>query len=72
MEPWKDSCCLRREASAKLGDQERRHSTCKQNCMLKHCLSLKTFIPIFLAFFVSLGIIISCICKIFFFRISFI
>ena len=31
--------------------------------MLKHCLSLKTIIPNFAAFFVSLGIIISCIRK---------
>ena len=31
--------------------------------MLKHCLSLKTFIPNFVAFFVSLGIVISCIHK---------
>ena len=31
--------------------------------MLKHCLSLKTIIPNFVAFFVSLGIVISCICK---------
>ena len=31
--------------------------------MLKHCLSLKTFIPNFVAFFVSLAIVISCICK---------
>ena len=29
--------------------------------MLKHCLSLKTFIPNFVAFLVSLGIVISCI-----------
>ena len=33
------------------------------NCVLKHCLSLKTFIPTFVAFFVSLGIVISCIRK---------
>ena len=31
--------------------------------MLKHCLSLKTFIPNFVAFFVSLGIVIFCIQK---------
>ena len=31
--------------------------------MLKHCLSLKTFIPNFVAFLVSLGIVISCIRK---------
>ena len=31
--------------------------------MLKHCLSPKTFIPTFVAFFVSLGIVISCIRK---------
>ena len=31
--------------------------------MLKHCLSLKTFIPNFVAFFISLGIVISCIRK---------
>ena len=30
---------------------------------VKHCLSLKTIIPNFVAFFVSLGIVISCICK---------
>ena len=38
MELWKDSCCSRREASAKLGDQERRHLTCEQIVVLKHCL----------------------------------
>ena len=32
-------------------------------CQLKHCLSLKTFIPNFVAFFVSLGNVISCIRK---------
>ena len=31
--------------------------------MVKHCLSLKTIIPNFVAFFVSLGIVISCIHK---------
>ena len=31
------------------------------NCVSKHCLSLKTFIPNFVAFFVSLGIVIFCI-----------
>ena len=31
--------------------------------MLKHCLSLKNFIPNFVAFLVSLGIEISCIRK---------
>ena len=31
--------------------------------MLKHCLSLKTFIPNFVAFFVSLAVVISCIRK---------
>ena len=30
------------------------------NCVLKHCLSLKTFIPNFVAFFVSLGIVLYC------------
>ena len=25
MEPWKDSCCSGREASAEVGDQDRRH-----------------------------------------------
>ena len=34
--------------------------------MLKHCLSLKTIIPNFIAYFVSLGIVISCICKMLF------
>ena len=33
------------------------------NCVLKHCLSLKTFIPNFVIFLVSLGIVISCIRK---------
>ena len=33
------------------------------NCMLKHCLPLKTFIPVFVAFFVLLGIALSCIRK---------
>ena len=33
------------------------------NCVLKQCLSLKTFIPNFVAFFVSLRIVISCIHK---------
>ena len=33
------------------------------NCVLKHCLSLKTFIPYFVAFFLSLVIVISFICK---------
>ena len=31
--------------------------------MLKHCLSLETIISNFIAFFVSLGFVISCICK---------
>ena len=31
--------------------------------MLKHCLSLKTFIPNFVAFFVSLAVVISCVRK---------
>ena len=31
--------------------------------MLKHCFSLETFIPNFVAFFVPLGIIIFCIRK---------
>ena len=31
--------------------------------MLKHCLSLKTIIPNFVAFFVSLGNVKSCIRK---------
>ena len=31
--------------------------------MLKHCLSLKIIIPNFVAFLVSLGIVISCIRK---------
>ena len=30
MEPWKDSCCSRREASAEVGDQDRKHSICEQ------------------------------------------
>ena len=30
MEPWKDSCCSKREASAEVGDQGKRHSTCEQ------------------------------------------
>ena len=34
--------------------------------MLNHCLSLKTIIPNFVAFFVSLGIVISFIRKILF------
>ena len=33
------------------------------NCVLKHCLSLKTLIPNFIAFFLSLGSVISCIRK---------
>ena len=33
------------------------------NCVLKHCLSLKTFIPNFVAFFVSLAVVISCVRK---------
>ena len=28
MEPWKDSCCSSGEASAEVGDQDRRRSTC--------------------------------------------
>ena len=40
------------------------------NCVLKHCLSLKTFIPNLVAFFVSLGIVISCIRKMSFSIIS--
>ena len=31
--------------------------------LLKYCLSLKTFIPNFVALFVSLGVVISCICE---------
>ena len=64
MELWKDSCCSRREASAKLDDdQERRHWTCEQIVCLKHCLSLKTFILNFVAFFVPLATVISCFLK---------
>ena len=33
------------------------------NCVLKHCLSLKTIIPNFVAFLVSLRIAISCVRK---------
>ena len=33
------------------------------NCVLKHCFSLKTIIPNLVAFFVSLGIVISCVRK---------
>ena len=36
------------------------------NCVLKHCLSLKTLIPNFVCFFVSLVIVISCIRKMLF------
>ena len=46
----------RREASAELGDHDR-------NCVLKHCLYLKIFIPNFVAFFVSLEFVISCVRK---------
>ena len=35
MKLWKDSCCLRREASAKLGDQEIRHWACEQKLCVK-------------------------------------
>ena len=31
--------------------------------LIKHCLSLKTIIPNIVAFFVSLGIVISCVRK---------
>ena len=34
--------------------------------MLKHCLSLKIFIPNFVAFLVLLGIVISCVRKMLF------
>ena len=30
MEPWKDCCCSRREASAELGNQDRSHWTSEQ------------------------------------------
>ena len=63
MEPWKDSCCSRREASAELGDQDRRHWTCELIVWLKHCFSLETFLHKFVAFFVPLGIVIFCIGK---------
>ena len=29
MESLKDSCCSKKEASAEVGDQDRRHSTCE-------------------------------------------
>ena len=35
----------------------------KFNFVLKHCFSLETFIPKFVAFFVPLGIVIFCIRK---------
>ena len=35
----------------------------RENCVLKHCLSLKTFIPNFLAFFILLAVVLSCIGK---------
>ena len=34
-----------------------------KNCVLKHCLSLKTVIPNFVAFFVSLAVVISWVRK---------
>ena len=65
MELCKDSFFSRRETSVKLGDQPSGEKTLdiRANCVLKHCLSLKTFIPNLVAFFVSLAIVISCIRK---------
>ena len=39
------------------------HWTSEQNCVLKHCLPLKTFIPSYVVFFVLLEIALSCIHK---------
>ena len=69
MEPWKDrivegerhQCSL--VIRIKKGCEGRGHVVA--NCMIKHCLPLKTFIPNFVAFFVLLGIALSCIWKIF-------
>ena len=66
MESWKDSCCLRREASAVLDDQDwERMGGQKTLDMWKNCLSKltlrisKNFIPNLIAFFVLLGIAVG-------------
>ena len=59
MEPWKDSCCSRTECIS--GDWRSGQKTLDMH-VSKLCvktLSLKTFIPNFVAFFVSSGIVIS-------------
>ena len=60
---WKDSCCSRREAISEAWQSGQKILDMWANCVLKHCLSLKTIIPNFVAFFVTLGIVISCIRK---------
>ena len=69
MEPWKTivvqgerhqrSLAIRIEK----GCDDRRHWTCEQIVCQKYRLPLKTFIPNFVAFFVLLGIAVSCIRK---------
>ena len=61
VEPWKDS--FKERGISKAWRSGEKTLDIWANCVLKHCLSLKTFIPNFVAFFVSLGIVISCIHK---------
>ena len=70
VEPWKGGCSSRREACISgawrtgLRKASRAEGTGHVvNCVLKYCLPFKTFIPVFAAFFVLLGIALSCICK---------
>ena len=55
MEPWKDSCCSRREASAELGDQDRIIDT---GYVSKLCVKTLFLSGNFVAFFAQLGIVI--------------
>ena len=66
MEPWKDSCCSRRERLEK-HQQNLSIRTEDTGHVSKLCVKtfffLENFIPKFVAFFVPLGIVIFCIHK---------
>ena len=66
MELWKDSCCSRREPSAKLGNQEqiRREDTRHVSKLCVKTLFIsETFIPNFVAFFVLFAIAFARCCS---------
>ena len=60
MEPLKDSCCSRvqERSISRTWRSGQKTLDIRANCVLKHCFSLETFIPKFVAFFVPLGTVI--------------